>query len=315
MSAYIVRRLLQAIPMLFGISVVVFALLQLAPGSPVAYLIPTQALDPDQQRRIAHQLGLDLPVWMQYWQWLTRVLHGDFGTAYTYGVPVSQLILDRLPATLELQVAAILFSIIVAIPVGVLAAVKRYSRIDHLVTTTSLFGLSMPNFWFALILIQIFSLRLGWLPTFGDGSNAGTIVDRFPYFVMPVLVLGLATVPWYARFMRSSMLDVLQQDYIRAACARGVPERLVLFRHALKPAILPVITVIGLSLPRLVGGSVIVETIYAWPGIGRLAYDSILRKDFPVVMALTLLTAAFVIVLNLVMDVVYTQLDPRISYE
>ncbi len=315
MSTYILRRVFQGIPMLLGLSAIVFVLLHVAPGSPAAYLLPTDALDPGQERRLIHQLGLDQPIWTQYFGWLLRALHGDFGTAYSYGVPVTEVITERLPATLQLQIAAISFSILLAIPVGVIAAVRRYSRLDHVVTTTSLFGLSMPNFWFALILILLLSVQLGWLPTFGNGADAGSPIERVPFFVMPILVLGLATVPWYSRFMRSSMLDVLQQDYIRCARARGVPEWLVLFKHALKPAILPVVTIIGLSLPRLVGGSVIVETIFAWPGIGRLAYDSILRRDFPVVMALTLLTGAFVILLNMVMDLIYTQLDPRISYE
>lgn len=314
MTAYVARRLLQAVPMVLGLTLIVFLLLQLAPGSPAAYLVPTDVHDPTQQQRIIHQLGLDRPVYVQYWDWLTRALHGDFGNAYTYGVPVTEIIGQRLGATLQLQIAAILFSVVVAIPLGVVSAVRRYGLLDHVVTTLSLFGLSMPNFWFALLLILTFSIHLGWVPTFGNGADASSLPQHATYFVLPVLVLGLATVPWYSRFMRASLLDVLQQDYIRCARARGVPERVVIAKHALKPAVLPVVTIIGLSLPRLVGGSVIVETIFAWPGLGNLAYDSILRKDFPVVMALTLLTSAFVIVLNLVVDVVYTILDPRISY-
>lgn len=313
MIAYVVRRLLQMVPMLLGLSILVFGLMQLAPGSPTTYLLPVDLQDPEQEQRLIESLGLDRPVWVQYTHWLGALLTGDFGTAYSYGQPVLDVIASRLVPTLQLQVSAITFSILLAVPVGVIAAVRRYSKVDHLVTTTSLFGLSMPNFWFALMLILVFSVHLGILPTFGTGE--GPLITRWPYFVMPLLVLGLATIPWYARFMRANMIETLQQDYIRAARARGFSDARVVLRHAFKPAVLPVITIVSLSLPRLVGGSVIVETIFAWPGLGRLAYDSILRQDYPVVMALTLLTGAFVMLVNLVTDLVYTMVDPRISYE
>jgi len=312
MGHYIIRRLLLLIPMLLGLSVIVFGLLQLAPGNPAVYLLPQQATDPAQLQRITHQLGLDQPFYVQYWHWIGRILHGDFGTAYTYGQPVLHVIATRFKPTFELQIVAISFSLLFALPIGIIAAVKRYSKVDHAVTTVSLFGLSMPDFWFALMLMLLFGIKLGVLPTFSPGT--GSLLHRWTYFVMPVLVLGLATIPWYARFVRSSMIETLQQDYIRAARGRGVSERRIIFKHALKPSTLPVLTIFGLSLARLVGGSVIVETIFAWPGLGGLAYESILRKDYPIVMALTLLTGGFIMLLNLAMDVTYRLVDPRIQY-
>ena len=312
MTAYIGRRILLIVPMLIGLTILVFLLLQIAPGNAATYLVPVNAADPDQEAKIIASLGLDRPVWVQYGHWFANMLHGDFGVAFTYNQPALTVIAQRLWPTLQLQIAAIALSLIIAVPVGIISAVRRYRPLDHILTTGSLFGLSMPNFWFALLLILLLSTKFHWLPTFGDGGD-GSVFSRIPYFVMPLLVLGLATVPWYARFMRANMIDTLRTDYVRAARARGVPERRIVVRHAFKPAVLPVITIVGLSLPRLVGGSVVVETIFAWPGLGRLAYDSIQRKDYPVVMALVLLTGAFVMIINLLTDVLYTVVDPRIS--
>jgi len=312
MTLYVLRRLGQTIAMLWGLTIIVFALLQLAPGGPEEYLVPNNLTDPGQKQRIIHQLGLDQPMLTQYWHWLTEIVRGDFGTAYSYGQPVLKVIASRLAPTLELQVVVILLSIAVAIPIGVIAAVRRYSGVDHVVTTASLFGLSMPNFWFALLLILLFSVKLQWLPAYGNGS--GLLLGSIPYFVLPTLVLGLALVPWYARFMRASMIETLQQDHIRTARAQGISERRIVFRQALKPSILPVLTIVGLSLPLLVCGSVIVESIFAWPGLGRLAYDSIVRQDFPLVMGLAVLTGGFVMLANLVVDLLYTVIDPRVVY-
>jgi peptide/nickel transport system permease protein len=313
MFLYVVKRILLGIPMLIGLSMILFLLLQLAPGDPAVYFLPADVTDPTQIDRVREQLGLTDSIPQQYVRWLGNVLQGDFGDAYSYGVPVTEVISARLTPTLQLQTISILFSLVVAIPLGIAAAVYKSTWVDRSLTTGSLFGLSMPDFWFGLLLISFFSLRLGWLPTSGNGGD-GSILSRWEYFVMPVLVLGLATIPWYSRFMRSSLVQVRSEDYIRAARARGLSERRVLVRHSLKPAALPVLTIVALSLTRLIGGSVIVEVIFAWPGLGRLAYDSILRQDFPVVMALTLLVASSVIVINIVLDVTYTLVDPRISY-
>jgi peptide/nickel transport system permease protein len=312
MARYIARRVLQAIVMLWGLSLILFILLQLAPGNAVNYLIPQNIVDVGQRQRLIHQLGLDQSLPAQYWHWLIKILHGNFGTAYTYGQPVISVIASRLTPTLELQSVVIVVSILIAIPAGVIAAVRRYTAIDHTVTTTSLFGLSMPNFWFALMLILLLSVKLSWLPVSGNGAGVGTVWENWKFFVLPVAVLSLALVPWYARFMRASMIETLQQDYILAARSLGINESRINFRNALKPAVLPVVTIIGLSLPRLIGGSVVVESIFAWPGLGRLAYDSIERHDFPVVMALGLLTGAFVMLVNLLIDLLYVVLDPRV---
>lgn len=312
MTLFVVRRLALAVPMLLGLSLVMFLLLQLAPNDPALYFLPANVRDPSQIDRVREQLGLDQPIVVQYFRWLENIVTGDFGEAYSYGVPVTTIIGERLVPTLQIQAISIAFSLIVAVPLGILAAVRRRSWVDHTLTAGSLFGLSMPNFWFGLLLISFFSLRLGWLPTSGTGE--GSILDRWQYFVMPVLVLGLSTIPWYSRFMRASMVQTLNEDFIRAARARGLTERRVLARHAFKPASLPLLTILSLSLPRLLGGTVIVEVIFAWPGLGRLVYDSILRQDFPVVMAVTLLVAAFVIVVNLAVDVGYSAIDPRITH-
>jgi peptide/nickel transport system permease protein len=311
MMLFVARRLAVAVPMLLGLSVVTFLLLQLAPNDPALYFLPANVRDPAQIDRVREQLGLDDSIVVQYFRWLGSILRGDFGQAYSYGVPVTSIISERLVPTLQIQAISIAFSLVVAVPLGVLAAVRRRSWVDNTLTASSLFGLSMPNFWFALLLISLFSLRLGWLPTSGTGE--GSFVGRWEYFVMPVLVLGLSTIPWYSRFMRASMVQTLNEDFIRAARARGLSERRVLFRHAFKPASLPLLTILALSLPRLLGGTVIVEVIFAWPGLGRLAYDSILRQDYPVVMALTLFVGAFVIIVNLAVDVAYSAIDPRIS--
>jgi peptide/nickel transport system permease protein len=312
MTLFVVRRLAVAVPMLLGLSVVTFLLLQLAPNDPALYFLPANVRDPSQIDRVREQLGLDDSIVAQYFHWLGSILRGDFGQAYSYGVPVTSIISERLVPTLQIQAISIAFSLVIAVPLGVVAAVRRRSWADNTLTAGSLFGLSMPNFWFALLLISLFSLRLGWLPTSGTGEGAWT--DRWQYFVMPVLVLGLSTIPWYSRFMRASMVQTLNEDFIRAARARGLSERRVLFRHAFKPASLPLLTIIALSLPRLLGGTVIVEVIFAWPGLGRLSYDSILRQDYPVVMALTLFVGAFVIIVNLAVDVAYSAIDPRISH-
>jgi len=311
-GVYILRRFVIMVPLLVVLSLLVYLLVYFAPGDPTTYFLPETASD-DQRAAITARLGLDQPVHVQYWRWLSGLAVGDFGVAYSYGRPALEVIGDRLGPTVRLQSLAITLSIAIAIPAGILSAVRRYSLLDHVTTTGTLFGLSMPDFWFALMLTLFFSVHLGWLPSFGTGD--GTLLGSWQYLVMPVLTLGLATVPWYARFMRSSMLDVLSQDYVRTARAKGLTSFRVHYRHALKVAVLPVVTIIGLSLPRLVGGAVIVETIFAWPGLGRLAFDAVTRQDYPLIMALTVLTGAFVLVLNLLVDVIYTWLDPRITYD
>jgi peptide/nickel transport system permease protein len=314
MTRYIVRRLLIMIPLLLGLSVFVFVLIRLAPGDPTLfYLPPEDVSDPAIRLRIMTRLGLDQPIHIQYFRWLTSALQGDFGFAYGYGEPVLKLIADHVPATVQLQSSALLLALIDAIPIGIISATRQYSLTDNTVTLFAFFGLSMPSFWFALMLMLLFAVTLGWLPAVGAGETKPW-TERWKYLVMPAVVLAFNYMATYVRFMRSSMLENIRMDYVVTARAKGLGERRVLFGHALKNAILPVITVVGLSIPRLLGGAIIVESIFAWPGIGRLGYDAVLRRDYPTIMGLTMLTATFVMFVNLAVDILYSFADPRIAY-
>jgi len=314
MMRYIARRLLIMIPLLLGLSLLVFLLIHLAPGDPtVFYLPPERAADPAIRLKVMARLGLDQPLHVQYLRWLTSALQGDFGFAYGYGEAVIKLIGDHVPVTVQLQLAALILALIIALPVGIISAIRQYSLLDNCVTVFAFFGLSMPNFWFALMLMLLFAVKWDVLPSVGSGMDKPTL-ERIKYFVMPTVVLSFNYMAVYVRFMRSSMLEVVRQDYITTARAKGLKESTLLFRHALKNAILPIITVVGMSIPNLIGGSIIVESVFAWPGIGRLGYDAVLRRDYPTIMGLTMLTAAFVMVTNLLVDVLYSFIDPRIVY-
>lgn len=314
LQAYIIRRILIIFPLLLGLSLFMFLLIRLAPGDPTLfYLPPDRGVDPAIRERVMVRLGLDQPLHIQYWRWLSSAVQGDFGYAYGYGEPALSLIRGRLPATVQLQAAALLLALTIALPIGIISATRQYSLLDNAVTSFAFFGLSMPNFWFALLLIFLFAVRLDWLPAVGDGADK-VLQERLMHLIMPALVLAFNDMALYARFMRSSMLEVIRQDYVTTAYAKGLRESAVLFKHALKNAILPMITIVGLSLPRLLGGSIIVESIFAWPGIGRLGYDAVLRRDFPTIMALTIMTAAFVMIVNLIVDITYSFADPRIVY-
>jgi peptide/nickel transport system permease protein len=302
------------IPLLLGLSLLVFVLIHLAPGDPALfYLPPERAADPAIRLKVMAHLGLDQPLHIQYVKWLTSAVRGDFGFAYGYGEPVLKLIGDHVPATVQLQLAALILALVIAIPIGIISATRQYSLLDNSVTVFAFFGLSMPNFWFALMLILLFAVRWDVLPAVGAGAGKPAL-ERLKYFILPTVVLAFNYMATYVRFMRSSMLENVRQDYVRTARAKGLPERSVLFGHALKNAILPVITVVGMSIPRLIGGSIIIESVFAWPGIGRLGYDAVLRRDYPTIMGLTILTAAFVMCTNLVVDVLYSLADPRIVY-
>lgn len=314
LQAYIIRRILIMIPLLLGLSLFVFFLVRLAPGDPTVFYLPQdREVDPAVRLRVKERLGLDQPIHIQYVRWVTSAVQGDFGFAYGYGQPALSLILSRLPATVQLQLTALLIALLIAIPIGIISATRQYSLIDNIVTSFAFFGLSMPNFWFALLMIFFFAVQLGWLPAVGNGTDQ-PFPQRLQYLIMPAIVLALNDMALYARFMRSSMLEVIRQDYITTAKAKGLPQPGVLFRHAFKNAMLPMITIIGLSLPRLLGGSIIVESIFAWPGVGRLGYDAVLRRDYPTIMALTMLTATTIMFINLLVDIAYSFADPRIVY-
>lgn len=312
--AYILRRVLLLAPLLLGLTVVMFTMMHLAPGDPALAFVSEQSIDPEVIAQVRKNLGLDQPLPVQYAIWISHVARFDFGTAYTYNQsPVIDLIRDRLPATLTLQSLALLLALALAVPLGVVSARKQYSALDNTATVAAFLGLALPNFWIALMLQLLLAVSLGWLPASTSGADESGLA-RLKYLVMPTLVLALPTVAVFTRFVRSSMLEVIKQDYVTTARAKGLAEPTILYRHALKNALIPMVTIVGTQLARLLGGAVIVEYIFAWPGLGALAYESILRRDYPVVLALTLLTGAFILVVNVLVDVAYTFADPRLSF-
>lgn len=315
MTAYMIRRFLFLIPLLLGLSIVMFTLIRLAPGDPaVAMMSPTAASNPDYLEQTRQNLGLDEPLPVQYLTWLGNIVTGDFGTAYTFNnKPVLDLIGERFWGTVQLQGISLFLGILIAFPVGIISATRQYSAIDNGVTVGSFVGLAIPNFWLALLLQVWIGVQLGWLPVISTGQSNAAWDERWKYFIMPVIVLTLPNVAYFARFMRSSMLEVIRQDYMTTARSKGLEPRTVLYRHGLRNALIPMTTVIGLQLPRILGGAVIIEQIFAWPGLGLLAFDAIGRRDYPVILALTMLSGAAVMIVNVLVDFIYVLIDPRVS--
>jgi peptide/nickel transport system permease protein len=301
--------------MLFGVSLILFTIMRLAPGGPEAVLIGGE-FSPEIAAQVRARLGLDRPLLVQYGAWVLAALRGDLGRSFKTGDAVAALVVDRLGPTLQLTGGALALGLVVAVPLGVLAAVRRNTVWDALASGVSLFGVSFPSFWLGIMLILLFSEALGLLPPSGlsEYGREGHVGTRLRHAVLPTLTLGLIQMASFMRFTRSSLLEVLQQDYVRTARAKGVPDRLVIWRHALRNALIPVVTVIGLSLPVLVGGAVLTETVFAWPGLGRLAVGAVFERDYPVIMGVNLLVSAVVIGANLLTDIAYCLIDPRISY-
>lgn len=311
---YIVRRILLLFPLLIGLSMVVFSIIHLSPGDPALAFVSEMGTDPTIVEQVRKNLGLDKPLPVQYGIWLSKVARLDFGTAYTFNrKPVINLVGERLVKTMQLQALAISISLAVAIPLGIISAKRQYSLLDNLATGGAFLGLALPDFWLALMLQLLFAVRLGWLPASTAGPDAEGLA-KLPYFVLPSVVLAIPTIAIFTRFMRSSMLEVIHQDYITTARAKGLSDRTVTFRHALKNAFVPMVTVLGNQLPRLLSGSVIVEAVFAWPGLGQLGYQAILQRDYPVILALTLLTGAAILLINVLVDIIYAFLDPRITF-
>lgn len=312
--SYLVRRTLILIPLMFGLSVVMFALIHAAPGDPVVAMMgPTAASNPRYVEQARANLGLDDSLPKQYITWAGNLLHGDFGTAYTFGnKPVIELIGGRFWATVMLQGIALLLGILIAIPIGIISATRQYSKTDNAVTIFSFIGLALPNFWLALLLQVWIAVKLGWLPVISTGQANAQFPERIKFFILPVLVLVLPNIAYFARFMRSSMLEVKNQDYVTVARAKGLPNKAVLYRHSLRNALIPMITVIGLQIPTIIGGAVIIEQIFAWPGLGDLAVKAIGQRDYPVILAITLLSGLVVMVVNVLVDVFYAIADPRV---
>jgi peptide/nickel transport system permease protein len=314
MTTYIIRRLLIFPLLMLGISLVVFILIQLAPGDPIAaqYGLKLAELDPLQVEKLKEDLGLNDPIMVQYGRYLLRLVQGDLGQSLTTRTPVIEEVAARYPATMELAITAMIMVIIVAVPLGVIAALRRASLVDNFLMAGALFGVSIPGFWFGIMSILVFGLWLGWLPISGRGD--GPLFSRLEYLILPSFTLAIALMGIVSRMVRTSMLEVLGLDYIRTAHAKGVRPRTVITRHAIRNALIPVITVLGLQFASLLGGAIIIETIFAWPGIGRLAVNAIWRRDYPVIMGTVLIFSFTFILANLLVDIFYTVLDPRIRY-
>jgi len=332
LSTYIIRRVLGLIPVLFGVSLVVFLLLRLTPGDPAVVMLGERAT-PDQVAMLRTQMGLDRPLWVQYFDFLGHTLRGDLGRSIISNTPISDELAHRFPATAELVFFAMIWGLLVGIPAGVLAALKRNSIFDIGSTVLALLGVSIPIFWLGLMLIYVFAVWLRWLPPSGQigleipfhGITNVYLVDaviqgNWPavksvvqHLVLPSLVLSTVTMPILARLTRSTLLEVLNQDYVRTARAKGLRSRIVITRHALRNALLPIVTVVGLQIGGLLGGAILTETIFAWPGMGLWMYQAILQRDYPIVQAGVLVAAVIFVTVNLLVDLSYSFLDPRIS--
>ena len=317
MPAYLLRRVVQLVPLVLGITVVLFAVIQAAPGGPEGALLESgRFIDPAVIEAYRQRLGVDQPVPVQYVRWLGAALTGDLGISFSTTRPVASMIAERLPATIELMGASFLLAALLAFGLGILSAVRQYGWTDQLATGVSFLGIAMPAFWFALILQLVFAVRLGWLPAAGTETVGDTSLrDHLAHLVLPATVLAFRNVAGWSRYLRSSLIGALRTDYVRTARAKGLPERAVVGKHALRNALIPVVSIMALDLAGLFSGAVITETIFAWPGIGRLFVQAMFARDYPLLMGILLLGSVMVVVFNLVADLLYGVLDPRVRYE
>lgn len=306
MYQYILRRLLLTIPVVIGVSIIVFGIIRLLPGDPARALAGVQAT-PEYIEQVRDRYGLNEPIYVQYGKFVAGAVTGDLGTSVFSRRPVTTEISERFPRTLLLASVSLVIATIVGVSAGIISATRRNSVFDNTSMFVALVGVAAPVFWMALMLQLLFSVRLRWLPATGMGG--------WEHLVLPSITLGMASAALMARITRSSMLDVLKQDFITTARAKGLAERIVIYKHALKNALIPVVTVLGLQFGILLGGAVLTETVFAWPGVGRLLVDAILRRDYPVVQGTVMLLAFLFVIINLVVDVIYAYLDPRIHYQ
>lgn len=316
MLTYLLGRIGQNLILMVLVSIIGFAVLHLAPGGPLAQFALVPGMSQADIARIAAQMGLDRPLPVQYWDWFTHLLRGDWGRSYRDTQPVLDVIGSHLFATLELMLTATLIAIVLGLWIGIMGAIRRYSLFDYLATIGAMVALSIPTFWFGLVVIYVFSVKLGWVPsgnmyTIGDAS----LLDFLHHLIAPSIVLALVEVAVWSRYMRASMLDVINQDFIRTARAKGLPERVVLLHHAVRNALIPMITLAGMQLPTLLGGALVTETIFTWPGMGRLFLDSLGYRDYPVVMGILMFSALLVLIGNLVADLLCAVADPRIRLD
>ena len=321
MAAFALRRVMGALPLLLFVSVAVFALLHAAPGGPTGAYMRRGTINAADLAALEEKLGLNDPLPVQYGKWLSRVVQGDLGMAVTTKRPVAVEILDRLPNTLLLMGVAWAVTLLIAIPVGIISAIRQYSKFDHAVTTLTFIGQSIPIFWFGLILLLVFYMKLenpvsgepllpaGGVATMGAPFSLG---DRAVHLILPVTMLAAGWVAWYSRFLRASMLETIHQDYVRTARAKGLSERLVVLRHGFRNAAIPLVTLMALDVPFLFTGAIFTEVIFAWPGMGRLFYAAAERRDYGLLMAIIMITSALIVLANILADMLYAWLDPRI---
>ena len=313
MTLYILRRLVQLIPVLLLASFIVFFIIHLIPGDPVEVMLGEGRYSQETYELLRKKMGLDEPLYIQYLHWLNRILHGDLGQSLRTQRPVLDTILERYPATIYLALASLLLGVVIAIPAGTIAAVKQNTPWDYSAMAFALFGIAVPNFWFALLLILGFGLYLGWFPTLGYVDPSVNFRTFLWHLTLPAIVLGTDLASTVTRYVRAEMLEQLRLDYVRTARAKGLPKRMVIYKHTLRNSLLAATTVIGLHVGRLLGGSTVVETVFAWPGVARLVLEAVYSRDYPVLQGAVLLLALTFVGVNLVVDVLYKWLDPRIS--
>ena len=317
MSTYLVKRLLMVVPTVWGAVTLVFLAIHLAPGDPIALYIPPDfpvIASPERVAELRQRLGLDRPLHVQYATFIAGIFQGDLGTSLQHRNPVAEGLLERLPNTLQLGILSLAIAVVLGVTVGVLSAVRRGTWLDNVAMTLALFGVSIPNFWLGMLLMQLVGLHWPILPPSGFGGSIFT-AEGLRYALLPAITIGISGAGGLARYTRSSMLDVLNEDYVRTARSKGLGERIVVYKHALRNALIPIITLLGLSFGSMLSGAVIVETVFGWPGVGRYLVTGISNRDFPVVQGVVLVIAVGFVLANLITDLVYGFVDPRIRYE
>ncbi len=315
MTTYLIHRLLHAITIMLGISILVFAFVELAPGDAIDAMMPPETFaTPEAKEAARERLGLNDPAPLRYVQWLGRAVTGDLGYSLTSRQPVTDIIMVRLPKTLQLVGTAMVFSIIVGVSTGIISALRQYTWIDYAATFFSFFWLSVPGFFLGLMMIYLFAVKLNWFPVFGASSPGADypILDRLHHLVLPSVVIGLDLAAALTRYTRASLLEVMRADYMRTARAKGLKERIVIVRHGLKNALIPIITVVAFRMPYLISGAVVIETVFQWPGLGLLTLNAANQKDYPLVLALALAVTIIVVVSSFLADIAYSIVDPRI---
>jgi peptide/nickel transport system permease protein len=326
MTAYIIRRLLWMLPLLLGVSIICFTMLKRAPGDQVSAIVASSrgsgtTLTAEDREQLREQYGLNRPVYQQYFDWLELAVQGDMGLSTRQNAPVFDVIKQRLPNTMKLAGVSLFFTLIIALPLGILSAVKQYSKLDYGLTFFNFAGISIPQFWLALMLLYVFSIKLNWLPPRGIQSAVvepglwNEIKDTVTHYIMPVTATTLVGLAGYMRYQRAAMLEVIRQDYVRTARAKGLSERTVILKHAWRNALIPIITLMGYVFVILVEGSIVVENIFTWPGMGQLAVLSLQQRDYPVVMGIVLLSSVLILLGTLLSDILYAIVDPRVRYD